>query len=273
MTSRQRADIALHLGRRSDGGRVARLVSICASGGCTECGDVCPLKAARWRRQNVPAIKTLFSTGSSNTIWKVRLTHGRWSRKRGELSRASPLAIEKYLRRVLDNLGQTATVAVGVIDAWYGWRQWELGAEFLVAGPSKSQLFDAFSFGVTLLIEEVEDVGKAAKALLVAAHRAKLLPPYDALEPEPKSRRRGEYYAWLASCPARSRLFRYGCDRYFHPLKKSKRQIVTAPKKGHPYPRWLEKFMFGNHHLNCQCIACGGLGLNYIRDRDNPTLR
>jgi hypothetical protein len=177
--SRLRADIALRLGRRSGGRRVAGLVSACSSGGCTGCGDACPLKAARWRRQNLPSIETLFSTGSSNTIWKVRLTHERWLRKRGELSGASHLAIEKYLRRALDNLGQPATVAVGVIDAWYGWQQWELGAEFLVAGPRKSELFEAFSFGVTLLIEEVEDVGKAAKALLVAAHRAKLLPPYD----------------------------------------------------------------------------------------------
>jgi hypothetical protein len=159
-----------------------------------------------------------------------------------------------------------------MLDAWYGWQQWELGAQFLIAGPSKSELFEAFSFGVTLQIEEVSDVGNAAKALLIAGHRAKFLPPYDALEPEPKSRRRGEYYAWLVGLPVGSRLFRYGCDRYFHPLKKSKRPVVAAPKKGHPYPRWLEKFMFGNHHLNCQCIACGGLGLNYVRDRDNPAL-
>jgi hypothetical protein len=265
MIARQRADIALRLGRRTGGRRVAQLVTSCSSGGCIECGDVCPVKAARWRRRNLPAIMTLFSTRSSGVIWKVTLTNDRWSRGRGELSRASLSAIEKYLRRALDNLGQPGTISVGVIDAWYGWQQWELGAEFLVAGPSKSELYAAFSFGVTLQIEQVRDAGKAAKALLIAGQRAKCLPPYDALEPEPKSRRRGEYYVWIAGRPAGSRLFRYGCDRYFNALKKSKRPVVAAPKRGRPYPWWLEKFMFGNHHLNCQCIACGGLGLNYVR--------
>jgi hypothetical protein len=259
---RQQADIALRLSRRSGGRRVAQLVSSCSSGDCTECGDVCPAKAVRSRRQNLPAIENLFSTGSSDVIWEVRLTNERWSHRRGELSRASLLAIEKCLRRALDNLGQHGTVAVGVMDAWYGWQQWELGAQFLIAGPSKSELFGAFSFGVTLQIKKVRDADKVAKALLIASHRAKSLPPYDALEPEPKSQRRGEYYAWLVGCPAGSRLFRYGCDRYFNPLKKSKRPVLAEPKKNHPYPRWLEKCMFGNHPIGCQCIPCGGLGLN-----------
>jgi hypothetical protein len=190
----------------------------------------------------------------------VRLTHERWSRKPGELSGASHAAIEKYLRRAFDKLRQPEIVAVGVIDAWYGWQQWELGAEFLVAGPSKSELFDAFSKGVTLQIEKVSDAGEAARAVLVAGHRAKLLPPYDTLEQAPTPRRRGEYYAWLASCTAGSRLFRYGCDRYFNALKKTVRPPVAKPKKGHPYPWWLENYMFGNHPLDCLCVACGGPG-------------
>jgi len=265
VTGRFRADTALQLSRRSDVGRVAQLVSTCTSGQCAECGDVCPLRAARWRRQNLPAIKNLFSTRTSGVIWEVRFTNDRWSRGRGELSRASLSAIEKYLRRALDNLGQPGTISVGVLDAWYGWQQWELGAQFLIAGPSKSELFDTFPLGAALRIEKVSDAGNAARALLVAGRRAKSLPPYDALEPEPKSRRRGEYYAWLVGCPVGSRLFRYGCDRYFNALKKSNRQGVAKPKKRHPYPLWLEKHMFGNHRLNCQCVACGGLGLNHVR--------
>jgi hypothetical protein len=258
-----RTDIALRLGRRSGGRRVAQLVSFCSSGDCTDCGDVCPVKAARWRRQTEPAIKKLFSTGSSDGIWEVRLTNERWSRGRGELSGASLLAIEKYLWRALNNLRQPASITVGMIDAWYGWQQWELGAQFLITGPSKSELFDTFPLGARLQIEKVGDARKAAKALMTASYRAKSLPPYDALEPEPKPR--GEYYAWLAGCPVGSRLFRYGCDRYFNALMKSKRPVVAALKKGHPYPWWLEKFMFGNHPLACQCIACGGLGTYYVR--------
>jgi hypothetical protein len=261
----QRADIALRLGRRSGGSGVARLISSCSSGDCSECGDVCPVKAARSRRQNLPAIEKLLASRSHDVIWEVRLTSERWSRARGELGCASLSAIEKYLRRALDNLGQPATVAVGVMDAWYGGQHWELGAQFLIAGPGKSELFDAFPSGVTLQIKKVRDAAKAANALLVAGHRAKCLPPYDAFEPEPRSRRRGEYYAWLVGCPVGSRLFRYGCDRYFNPLKKSKRRMPVEAKEGHPYPEWLEKHMFGNHPRGCQCIPCGGLGLNKER--------
>jgi hypothetical protein len=260
MASRLREDIELRLERRSGDRRVARLVSACSSDDCNDCGDVCPRKAARWRRQNLPAIQALFSASSSMTVWHVQLTHELWARKPGDLSSASHEAIEKYLRRALDELRQPAIVAVGVIDAWYGWQQWELGAEFLVAGPSKSELFDAFSKGVTLEIKKVTDAGEAASAVLVAAHRAKLLPPLDALEPAPKPRHRGEYYAWLASCPARSRLFRYGCDRYYSRLTKEPRPPKNKVKKGHPYPYWLENFMFGNHPADCLCTACGGPG-------------
>jgi len=148
---RQRADIALRLGRRSGGRRVAQLVSSCSSGDCTDCGDVCPVKAARRRRQTVPAIEKLFSTGSSDGIWGVRLTNERWSRGRGKLSGASLPAIEKYLRRALDSLGQPAIVAVGMIDAWYGWQQWELG--------DSSSSLDPASLNCTMLFHLVSRYG------------------------------------------------------------------------------------------------------------------
>jgi hypothetical protein len=57
---------------------------------------------------------------------EMRLTNERWSHRRGDISSTSDLAIEKYLRRALDNLEQPATAAVGMIDAWYGRQQWEL---------------------------------------------------------------------------------------------------------------------------------------------------
>jgi hypothetical protein len=265
---RCQTDIALRLRRRSDGRGVGQLVASCSPGrcDCTECGDVCPLKAARWRRQNMPAIERLFSTRSCSAIWELRLTNERWTRDRGEeLSGASLPAIEKYLRRALDSLEQPAAIAVGMMDAWYGYQQWELGAQLIIAGPSKSELFVTFSHLGTLDIEKVRDVGSATKALLIAGHQAKRPPPFDASDPEPGSRRRGEYYAWQVGLPAGSRLFRYGCDRYFNPLKKSKRPVAAEPKKGHPYPRWLENFMFGNHRDSCRCMACGGPGLHSER--------
>ena len=253
-------DIALRLGRRTDGRQIAKLIASCSAGACTACGDVCPVKAARWRRRNVPAIKKLFSTKSSNVVWEVRLTSERWSRAPDELNHSSICAIEKAIRRSLDRLRQPQTIAVGVIDAWYGWRQWELGARWLIVGPSKSELFDVFRVGVAPQIDLIRDVGKTAKALFAAGQCAKHLPPFDAVSSELGRRRRGEYYAWLAACPPGGRVLRYGCDRYFNPLEKAQPLLHLRPKKGHPYPFWLRDQMFGNHAWNCQCIPCRRLG-------------
>jgi hypothetical protein len=253
-------DIALRLGRRTDGRQIAKLISSCSAGGCTACGDVCPVRAARWRRRNVTAIEKLFATRSSNVVWTIRLTNERWSRAPDELNHSSICAIEKAIRRSLDRLRQSRTIAVGVIDAWYGWRQWELGARFLIVGPSKSELFDVFRVGAAPQIDLIRDVGKAAKALFAAGQCAKYLPPLDAVSSELGRRRRGEYYVWLAARPPGSRVFRYGCDRYFNLLKKPQRLLHLRPKKGHPYPFWLRDKMFGNHAWNCQCIPCRGLG-------------
>jgi hypothetical protein len=254
----QQVDIARRLSRRSDGHRAAKLVSCCTTGACTACGDVCPVKTDRWRRRNGPAIEKLFSAGKSDVILEVRLTSDRWSRKPDELGQVGIGAIEKAIRRSFDRLRQPATIAVGMIDAWYGWRQWDVGANFLIVGPRKSEIFEAFPVGVALQIDSIRDVGKAAKALFAAGQCAKYLPAFDAINPEPGTRRRGEYYAWLAACPPGSRVFRYGCDRYFNSLKKPKRLPPLHPKKGHPYPHWLRECMFGNHAWNCQCKACQG---------------
>jgi hypothetical protein len=252
-------DIILRLRRRSDSGRTAKLVSSCVSGDCSGCGDVCPLKSARWRRRNLPAVEELFSKRLKVVGWEVLITSEQCARQPDELSLSSIGALEKGLRRSFDRVRLPSTIAVGMMDAWYGWRQWEVGARLLVVGPSKSELFAAFPVGVALQIEPIRDVRKAAEALFTAAQRAKYLPPFDAVSSELGSRRRGEYYAWLGGCPAGSRLFRYGCDRYFNPLN-NKRPLRLKPKKRHPYPYWLRESMFGNHAWNCQCIPCQGLG-------------
>ena len=248
-------DIALRLGRRADGRKTANVVSSCFRGNCTACGDVCPVKADHWRRRNLSAIIKLLSAGTSDVILEVRLTGDRWLREPDDLGRASIGAIEKSVRRSLDRLRQPTTIAVGMMDAWYGWREWHLGARFLIVGPSKSELFDVFPAGVALQIDPIRDVGKAVKALFAAGQCAKYLPPFDADNPELGPRRRGEYYAWLAACPPGSRVFRYGCDGYFNPLK-SKRPIPLKPKRRHPFPFWLENYMFGSHAQNCQCRRC-----------------
>jgi hypothetical protein len=253
------ADIALRLGRRSDSGRTANLVSSCARGGCDGCGDVCPLKATRWRDRNGPAVGELFSS-EDQSVWDALITSERWARSPGELSGSSLGAVEKALRRSLDRVRLPSTIAVGMMDAWYSRRQWDVGARVLVVGPSKSELFAAFPVGVALQIEPIRDVGKAAKALFAAAQRAKYLPPFEAVASELGSRLRGEYYAWLAACPAGGRVFRYGCDGYFNALHKSPRVVHAKPRKRHPYPFWLESRMYGRHAQDCLCRICLGQG-------------
>ena len=131
---------------------------------------MCPAKVARWRRLNLAAIENLFSTRSSGVTWEVRLTNKRWSRGQGELSSTGLLAIEKYLRRALES--QTTRHRCSRCDGRLVWMA-AVGAEvrFLVARPSKSELFDVFSFVAVPRIEKVRDAGKAAKALLVAGRR------------------------------------------------------------------------------------------------------
>jgi hypothetical protein len=248
-------DIALRLRRRGDS-RTAKLVSSCATGDCDGCGDVCPSKAGRWQCRNLPAVEELLSHRLKDVSWNVLITSERWARPPHDLRLSSICAIEKALRRSLDRLRLPSTIAVGMIDAWYGHRRWERGARILIGGPSKSEVLNVFPADVALQIDPIQDLGETAKALFAAAQRAKHLPPFDAVASEPGSRRRGEYYAWLAHCPGGSRVFRYGCDRYFNPLKKPPRQEHLEPKRGHPYPHWLVAHQFGAHGMRCTCKRC-----------------
>ena len=48
----------------------------------------------------------------------------------------------------------------------------------------------------------------------------------------------------IAGLAPGSRIFRYGCDRYFNRLKKTARPIHSKVKKGHPSPFWLGRWQF-----------------------------
>jgi hypothetical protein len=185
----------------------------------------------------------------------VRITRDRWKRARDDLTPVSLGAIEKAVRRSLDALGQPSTIVVGIIDAWYGWRRWEVGANLLIAGPSKSGLFDTFPSS-TLEIDEVTDLESAVVDLLRSGHTPKRMPPFDADSELPGTKRRGEYYAWLAGLTPASRIFRYGCDRYFKPLKKTARPVRPNVKRGHPNPIWLAPYQYGSHGMMCKCWIC-----------------
>ena len=188
-------------------------------------------------------------------MWSVQIPRDRWARARDDLAQVSVGAIEKAIRRSLDALRQPSTIAVGIIDTWYGWQRWEVGANLFIAGPIKSELFDTFPSS-TLQIADVTDLEPAVVALLRSGHTPKRMPPFDADGELPGTKRRGEYYAWLAGLTPGSRIFRYGCDRYFNPLRKTARPVRPNVKRGHPRPIWLEAYQYGSHGMMCKCWIC-----------------
>jgi hypothetical protein len=206
-------------------------------------------------------MRTLLKRGGAEPqVWNVWITRDAWKREKGELAEASLGAIEKTIRRALDRLNDPSIIAVGVMDAWRGFEDWQLGAQFLVSGPTRSELLDAFSqtkdFGGSLEVTAVQDIKAALKELYGESAKAKKSLRFMAETLGRKSR--GEYYAWLASMKPGERHFRYGCDRYLNPLRKSPRKILLKPKKGHPYPWWLEPCMYGTHPQHCDCRICRG---------------
>jgi hypothetical protein len=240
---------------------MARRVGACESGTCNGCGDVCPVKTRRRAISTARPMRSLLKRGGADRqVWKVWITRDAWKREKGELAEASLGAIEKTIRRALDRLNDPSIIAVGVMDAWWGFDNWELGAQFLVSGPTRSELLDAFSktkdIGGSLEVTAVRDLKVALTQLFGDSGKAKKSPRFMAETIGRKSR--GEYYAWLASTKPGERLFRYGCDRYLHPLGKSPRKILLKPKKRHPYPWWLASSMYGSHPQRCNCRICRG---------------
>jgi hypothetical protein len=255
MTRDLRQDIVDRLAHQPDTRSIAALLLACREGHCGKCGDVCPIKADRWTACNAPSIERALANKEATSVWKATITHNRWVRTRDDLAQVSLGAIEKAIRRSLDALRQPQTTAVGIIDAWYSWRQWEVGAKLLIAGPSKSELFDAFP-SATLQLDKVTDLGPVLADLLQSGRTAKRAPPFDADGEVPGTKRRGEYYAWLTRLTPGSRIIRYGCDRYFNLLKKARRPGHPNVKKGHPSPTWLAPHQYGSHSMSCDCWVC-----------------
>jgi hypothetical protein len=262
--------------------KLAERIDRCRQGLCERCGDVCPVKANRWADESITKLVNLLDRSGSEPLLKLRYTKESWSRRSGELAlpglslyekqerRAdhqlvfpSTGGVVKALRRALDKLNDPRVVAIGMTDAWFGYKDWKIGGSLIMVGVIKSALYDAFPGG-DILIEPVSDTRESLLALFARSRRPKLLPPLDAVQKMPRPRQR-EYLAWLADMTANERLFRYGCDRYFNRLAKIRRPGRVIEKKGHPNPHWLEGYKFNNHLNSCQCRACGGLGKYYRR--------
>lgn len=278
----RRQEIVSALGKDANTRELSERIERCKKGRCRRCGDLCPVKASKWADENITKLVDLMASPGSEPVLQLHYTRESWSRRSGELglpglslyekqerrAKHEPVfanrdGVVKALRRAFDKLNEPKVVAIGMIDAWYGYKSWKIGGSLIVAGIAKSALYDAFPAG-EMLIEPVSNIRKAVRKLLARSRRPKLMPPLDAVEEMPRSRQQ-EYFAWLAGMTPNERLFRYGCDGHFNRLLRTKRPEKPRGKKGHPYPRWLEPNMFGNHPNGCECRACGGLGKYHRR--------
>jgi hypothetical protein len=285
MTVEQRRQIIASV-LETDAGSVklAARISQCQVGRCDRCGDLCPVKASNWADENEAKVVALLSGIGSMPVLQLRYTKESWNRSDGELALlglsleekwdrraehepvfASLVSVEKALRRAFDKLNEPKVVAVGMIDAWYGYKSWKIGGSLIIAGIAESELYRSFPTG-EVDIKPVSDIRRSLRTLLAQSRSAKRIPPLDAVLRMPR-RRQQEYFVWLAKMEWNTRLFRYGCDRYFNRLATTKKPMRVRQKKGHPYPRWLEGHMFNNHPNKCQCRACGGLGKYYQASR------
>jgi hypothetical protein len=243
---------------------IVRRLKRCQTGACKTCGDVCAIKGCCWKGANFAAIVSLFESINGAPVFDVRVTREEWVQPRGSLAGAGLAKIEKGIRRAFDDFRSPRTVAVGQMDAWWDRSRWEIGARFLVIGPPKQALF-GFSWKFRTEIIEVADIAKTLAEILDAVHLPKLHPLLVDGGELPNRKRRAEYYRWLCTLKPGSRVFRYGCNRYFQKLEKKERPVRERPKEAHPWPRWLEPFQFGNHAPRCLCIPCGGPGLHFNR--------
>jgi hypothetical protein len=121
---------------------VAAKLEACRAGKCGVCGDVCAIKGRLWTDANLPTILKLINSQQSKPIFDVRITRERWARSSDDLASIPSVGVEKAIRRALDALYQPATIAIGMMDAWYGRTQWDVGVRFLIAGPAKTQIYD-----------------------------------------------------------------------------------------------------------------------------------
>lgn len=228
-TAERRRDVVKRLSRRPKLAKVAAAVKVCTADNCGECGDVCPVAARNRRRNVVPKLRKVFREHSGLLL--ASYTAESWHYDAGELATADLASMAKTVRRALDRVSTTDLLAVCVIDGAFKDSVWKLSVHLIVAGAERLELAGAFRNG-HLDLEWVISPTDELKKLLDLGQI-----------PDAPRKNSGEYYAWLARLTSGSRLFRYGLDRHFHPIRKKAR--IRRPGRGHPNPRWLERYQFG----------------------------
>jgi hypothetical protein len=253
-------DIADLLAHTQNFRRLGRRVKKCQQATCDRCGDVCPLRAARALESFYGRLNRLFDHDAGVKVREFVIRRGTWCRPKGELTNTSLGSIFKTLRRALDSLERPSLIAVGAIDAWWNLDQWQVGARVIAALPADLDLYRAFDHTRDMegpfRIAEVPDPREAVSRLFIEAQLPKCVTTAGCGK-LPKRSIRGDYYSWLAGLAPGSRIFRYGCDRYFNLLTKEARPVRYKIKKGHPDPTpWLRPWQYHLHDDSCRCWMC-----------------
>jgi hypothetical protein len=237
--------------------------------GKVKCSEGCAFGTRKRRLEEIIAVHRLM-TKVDGPICEVRLIRGVWARPAGKLRGVSIAAAKKLVRRALDNVYNPDIVAVGTFKVSFssadGGPRWIAEIHQIVAGATKEELDKVLcrnrpDRNVNFLrVEQVNNLGQSICEVLrrepqVWQHPSRNNEPSSA---RPKKQYRAEYYEWQLRLRLGARMIRYGCDRYFNPLKKKPRVVRPKVRKKRPYPYWLVRRMFGSHPQNCKCVRCNG---------------
>jgi ferredoxin len=256
-----RDKIGVRLARRPETAVLAERLLRCRSGACGGCGDICPVRAARFYRGNQANIRRLFRGGEIQSIQRLHFSLASWSQEEGQLAEARMETIFKTLRRALNRLREPSIRAVGMVNASWGGAGWHLAANAIISGPSGIDILRAFDRAKNIIALDVRPVPDIAAEILSIFREAQSAECLSASAigrtTIPANKLRREYYCWLSGVMPGGRVFRYGCGRYFNPLEK-KLSWKPVIKKGHPSPRWLVRYQYGSHPYGCDCRICQG---------------
>lgn len=235
------------------------------------CREICAFGRERRRLIQSQSIAQLLANYTD--LFEVRVSRASWSCGLNNLDPVTIGAVNNLNRRALDKMIQETVVAVGTIKVFASlasdeetedvWR-WEIHE--IVACSSQRLVEQALlpsrgdpGSDSYVCVRPIDDLTDAIERVL-SHDPVKWSHPRVPSNPVRAGKKwRRKYYRWAFRLKVNDRLVRYGCDRYFNRLTKPPRVHRPPPKK-RPYPKHLERHMFGNHSMYCQCLACGGLG-------------
>jgi hypothetical protein len=220
----------------------------------------------RWFKE-IQAVCKLFQQ-CQGPLYEMRIIRASWQRPIGKLSADSIAAAKQLNRRRLDTLYYPTVVAVGTYKVSIAPRHlgdyWINEIHEIIAGVDNADLERIFSVGRavpgfssnTFWAKPVTDLGPTITDVLRQGLTIWQQPYTKETGPHANKGERAEFYSWLLQLSPGERLIRYGCDKYFNRLAKKPRVYRPKAKKKRPFPFWLIRSQYGQHHDRCDCNIC-----------------